>query len=219
VGVAVFEVGGPQEIASAIDAAKAAGVEALNFLATPLFSAPGTQNNRVVMERVTTVRLPAIFQWPEIAEAGALAGYGPRITDTYRQRARMLVKIFHGTKPADIPVEQPARFELVINLKAAKAIGYEVPASLVLRADEGIEGSGASSPRCPAARPLGRSRRTRSSRRCRSSGSSTPIPRAAEKALDRLEKSLRFASGPLHRNVRKAQQQSGINGVSHRAGG
>src|SRR5215471_5405630 len=60
VELAVFEVGGPQEIASAIDAAKAAGVEALNFLATPLFSAPGTQNNRVVMERVTTVRLPAI---------------------------------------------------------------------------------------------------------------------------------------------------------------
>ena len=139
VELAIFEVGGPQEIASAIDAAKAAGVEALNFLATPLFSAPGTQNNRVVMERVATVRLPAIFQWPEIAEAGALAGYGPRITDTYRQRARMLVKIFHGIKPANIPVEQPARFELVINLKAAKAIGYEVPASLVLRADKVIE--------------------------------------------------------------------------------
>jgi putative ABC transport system substrate-binding protein len=139
VELAVFEVGGPQEITSAIDAAKGAGVEALNFLATPLFSAPGTQNNRVVMERVATVRLPAIFQWPEIAEAGAFAGYGPRITDTYRQRARMLVKIFHGTKPADIPVEQPARFELVINLKAAKAIGYEVPASLVLRADKVIE--------------------------------------------------------------------------------
>ena len=100
VGLAVFEVGGPQEIASAIDAAKAAGVEALNFLATPLFSAPGTQNNRVVMERVTTVRLPAIFQWPEIAEAGALAGYGPRITDTYRQRARMLECLIDLTRSA-----------------------------------------------------------------------------------------------------------------------
>jgi putative ABC transport system substrate-binding protein len=139
VEIAVFEVGEPQEIASAIEAAKAAGAEALNFLATPLFSAPGTQNNRLVMEHVAAVRLPAIFQWPETAEAGALAGYGPRITDLYRQRAQMLVKIFRGTKPADIPVEQPTRFELVINLKAAKAIGYEVPASLVLRADEVIE--------------------------------------------------------------------------------
>ena len=91
------------------------------------------------MEHVAAVRLPAIFQWPETAEAGALAGYGPRITDLYLQRAQMLVKIFRGTKPADIPVEQPTRFELVINLKAAKAIGYEVPASLVLRADEVIE--------------------------------------------------------------------------------
>jgi putative tryptophan/tyrosine transport system substrate-binding protein len=135
----VFGVGGPDEIVSAIDAAKASGAEALNFLATPLFSIAGTQNNRVVLERVGAVRLPAIFQWPDTAEAGALAGYGPRHIDTYRQRARILVKLLRGAKPADIPVEQPDRFELVINLKAAKAIGHEVAASLVLRADEVIE--------------------------------------------------------------------------------
>jgi putative tryptophan/tyrosine transport system substrate-binding protein len=92
-----------------------------------------------VLERLAALRLPAIFQWPETAEAGALAGYGPRFTDMYRQRARMLVKIFRGAKPADIPVEQPTRFELVINLKAAQAIGHEVPAGLVLRADKVIE--------------------------------------------------------------------------------
>jgi putative ABC transport system substrate-binding protein len=57
----------------------------------------------------------------------------------YRQRARMVAKIFHGAKPADMPVEQPARFQLVINLKAARSIGHEVPAGLVLRADEVIE--------------------------------------------------------------------------------
>jgi putative ABC transport system substrate-binding protein len=71
--------------------------------------------------------------------AGALAGYGPRFTDMYRQRARMLVKILRGASPADIPVEQPVRFELVLNVKAAMAIGYEVPAELVLRADKVIE--------------------------------------------------------------------------------
>jgi putative ABC transport system substrate-binding protein len=65
--------------------------------------------------------------------------YGPRFTDVYRQRARIVVKILRGAKPADIPVEQPTRFELVINLKAAKAIGHEVPAGLVLRADKVIE--------------------------------------------------------------------------------
>jgi putative tryptophan/tyrosine transport system substrate-binding protein len=139
VELAVFGVNGPEEIVSAIDAAKASGAEALNFLATPLFSLPGTRNNRLVMERIAAVRLPAIFQWPETAEAGAFAGYGPRFTDMYRQRARMVVKIFRGANAADLPVEQPARFELVINVKAARAIGHEVPAGLALRADEVIE--------------------------------------------------------------------------------
>jgi putative ABC transport system substrate-binding protein len=139
VELSVFGVNGPEEIASAIDAAKASGAEALNFLASPLFSLPGTRNNGIVMERIAIVRLPAIFQFPETAEAGALAGYGPRFTDLYRQRARMVVKVFRGASPSDIPVEQPTQFELVINLKAAKAIGCEIPSGLLLRADKVIE--------------------------------------------------------------------------------
>ena len=139
VELSVFRIDGPGEIISAIDAAKASGVEALNFLASPLFSVPGSQTNRVVLDRVSTVRLPAIFQFPETAEAGAFAGYGPRIADLYRQRARIAVQVLRGTKPADIPVQQPDRFELVINLKAAKAIGVEVPATLVARADKLID--------------------------------------------------------------------------------
>jgi ABC-type uncharacterized transport system substrate-binding protein len=139
VELSVFRVGGPGEITSAIDAAKASGVEALNFLASPLFSVPGSQSNRVVLDRVTAARLPAIFQFPETAEAGALAGYGSRIADLYRQRARITVQVLRGTKPADIPVQQPDRFELVINLKAAKAIGVEIPATLVARADKLID--------------------------------------------------------------------------------
>ena len=104
-----------------------------------MFSLPGSRNYEVVVEAIATVRLPAIFQWPVIAEAGSLAGYGPRFTDMFRQRARMVMMILRGNKPADIPVEQPARFELVINLKAANAIGLNVPASRVARADEVIE--------------------------------------------------------------------------------
>jgi len=134
-----FGVSGPEEIVSAIDAAKASGAEALNFLATPLFSVPGSHNNQIVMDRIAAMRLPTIFQWPETAEAGAVLAYGPRFTEVYRQRARIVVKILRGAKPADIPVEQPTRFELIINLKAAKAIGHEVPAGLVLRADKVIE--------------------------------------------------------------------------------
>jgi putative tryptophan/tyrosine transport system substrate-binding protein len=139
VELSIFRVSGPKEIITSIDAAKASGVEALNFLATPLFSVPGSQNNRIVLDRVAAVRLPSIFQFPEDAEAGALAGYGTRITDLYRQRARITVQVLRGAKPADIPVQQPDKFELVINLKAAKAIGVEVPATLVARADKLID--------------------------------------------------------------------------------
>jgi len=134
VELSVFRVGGPGEITSAIDAAKASGAEALNFLASPLFSVPGSQNSRVVLDRVAVVRLPYLT-----AEAGALAGYGARIIDLYRQRARITVQVLRGTKPGDIPVQQPDKFELVINLKAAKAIGVEVPATLVARADKLID--------------------------------------------------------------------------------
>ena len=136
---AAFGVSGPEEIAPALSAAKAAGAQAINFLASPLFSLPGTRNNALVLEQLVALRLPAIFQWPETAEAGGAIGYGPRFTDMYRQRARMVVKIFRGAKPADIPVEQPTRFELVINLKTTQAIGREVSTGLVLRADKVIE--------------------------------------------------------------------------------
>jgi ABC-type uncharacterized transport system substrate-binding protein len=140
VEILVFGVSAPDQISSEINAAKAAGAEALNFLATPLFSVPGTHNNRVVMERVNALRIPSIFQWPETAEeAGAPLAYGPRFVDIYRQRAQIVTKIFRGAKPSEIPVQQPGRFEFVINLKAAKAIGCQVPASVMLRADKLIE--------------------------------------------------------------------------------
>jgi putative tryptophan/tyrosine transport system substrate-binding protein len=85
------------------------------------------------------LRLPAIYQWPEMAEEGGLAAYGPRLTQIYRQEARLVARIFHGANPADLPIEQPTRFELVINLQTAKAIGHEIPADLVARADKVIE--------------------------------------------------------------------------------
>jgi putative tryptophan/tyrosine transport system substrate-binding protein len=140
VEILVFGARAPGEISSAIEAAKAAGAEGLNFLATPLFSVPDTHNNHLVMERVNALRIPSIFQWPETAEvAGAPLAYGPRFIDIYRQRAQIVAKIFRGTKPSDIPVQQPGRFEFVVNLKAAKAIGFQLPTSLALRADELIE--------------------------------------------------------------------------------
>jgi putative ABC transport system substrate-binding protein len=123
------------EVVSAIREVKASGAQAINFLATPMFSI----NNADVIAEVTAARLPSIYQWPEDAESGALIAYGPRFAETHQVRARIVVKILRGAKPADIPVEQPTRFELVINLKTAKAIGHEVPALLVARADKLIE--------------------------------------------------------------------------------
>jgi ABC-type uncharacterized transport system substrate-binding protein len=135
VELSIFGVANAEEIVTAIDNAKASGAEALNVVATPLFLA----NSGIIIERVAASRLPAIYQWPELAEQGGLAGYGPRFTQLHRQRARMVVKVLRGAKPADLPVEQPTIFELVVNLKAAKAIGHEIPATLVLRADKVIE--------------------------------------------------------------------------------
>ena len=123
------------DVVPAIDAAKASGAQALNLLATPLL----TVNSRPFLERIVAARIPAMHQWPETAEDGGLLGYGPRFTGVFRQRARMVAKVLRGAKPADIPVEQPTTFELVINLKTAKAIGHEIPAGLVLRADKLIE--------------------------------------------------------------------------------
>jgi putative ABC transport system substrate-binding protein len=135
VELSVFGVTKLEEIAPAIESAKASGAQALNVLATPLFF----NNSGLIIERVTALRLPAIYQWPDMAERGGFAGYGPRFTEIYRQRARIVVKVLRGAKPADLPVEQPTTFELVINLKAANTIGHEVPAGLVLRADKVIE--------------------------------------------------------------------------------
>ncbi len=93
----------------------------------------------IVIARAAALRLPAMYQWPEMAEEGGFAGYGPRITQWYRQLARLLAQVLRGAKPGELPVEQPTRFELVVNLGAAKAISHEIPAGLVLRADKVIE--------------------------------------------------------------------------------
>jgi putative tryptophan/tyrosine transport system substrate-binding protein len=92
------------------------------------------------MQRVAALRLPTIYQFPEEAEEGGFVAYGPRVVQVFReQMARQLVQVLRGAKPADIPVEQPTKFELVINLKTAKALGITIPESFLVRADEVLE--------------------------------------------------------------------------------
>jgi putative ABC transport system substrate-binding protein len=135
VELSIFGVARSEEVVPAIVVAKAAGAQALNLLATPLF----TVNARGIIECIAALRLPAMHPWPEVAEDGGLLGYGPRFARTFRQRTRLVARILGGAKPADLPVEQPTKFDLFINLTTAKALGLEVPATLLARADEVIE--------------------------------------------------------------------------------
>jgi len=134
--LSIHRVTNDEGIAPAIDAAKKSNAAALNILASPLLFA----NRKRIIERAATLRLPAIYQWPEVAEEGGFIGYGPRLVQLYQDLvARQFVKILHGAKPADLPVEQPTKFELVINLKTAHALGLAIPLSLLQRADQVIE--------------------------------------------------------------------------------
>jgi putative tryptophan/tyrosine transport system substrate-binding protein len=133
--LAIFTIRTPEDIVPAMDEIKASGAAAINVLASPLLFA----NRRLIIERTRELRLPAVYAFPDLAEQGGLIGYGPRFTDLYHLLGRQLVKILRGTSPADIPIEQPSRFELVVNLKTAKEIGLEIPANFVLRADKLIE--------------------------------------------------------------------------------
>jgi ABC-type uncharacterized transport system substrate-binding protein len=133
--LSVFSAGTLQEIVPALEAAKSSGAGGINVLSSSLFFF----NRGLVIERTNELRLPAVYPFPETAEQGGLIGYGAYTTELFRMLGRQLVKTLRGAKPGDIPVEQPSRFELVINLQTAKTIGLEMPASFVLRADKLIE--------------------------------------------------------------------------------
>ena len=84
-------------------------------------------------------RLPAIYQWKENVENGGLVSYGPSLVQLWRQAGNIAAKLLKGAKPADMPVEQPTKFELVINTRTAKAIGINLSPSLLVRADEVVD--------------------------------------------------------------------------------
>jgi putative tryptophan/tyrosine transport system substrate-binding protein len=130
----------PLEIRRAEDIAPA--FEALKPQADALYvvvNALVTTNRTRIITLALGARLPTIFNTRDFVQAGALMSYGPNYPDMFRRTAELVDKILRGTKPGDIPVEQPTKFDLVINLTTAKALGLTIPESFLLRADEVIE--------------------------------------------------------------------------------
>jgi putative tryptophan/tyrosine transport system substrate-binding protein len=125
----------PEELESAFSAMAAEGAEALIVVNDLIF----LPNAKRIAALAVKSRLPTIFIRREYVEAGGLMSYGPNNLDQFRRTALYVEKILHGAKPGEIPVEQPTKFELVINLQTAKALGVTVPSSLLARADEVIE--------------------------------------------------------------------------------
>jgi len=119
----------------AFDAAKNWGADALLVLSNPLSLAYRTR----IGELAVKARLPTIYLYRAHADAGGLISYGPDLPDMFRRCGGYVARILGGTKPADLPIERPARFEMVVNLKAAKALGITIPETVLVRADEVIE--------------------------------------------------------------------------------
>ena len=136
---AVLVTGGGEAPVEQLDDAFAAIVkekpDALLILADRVF----LHNRKRMMEFATQQRLPSVNAYRELVEAGGLMSYGPSYEDLHRRAAVYVDKILKGAKPADLPVQQPTKFEFVINLKTAKALGLTVPRSMLLSADEVIE--------------------------------------------------------------------------------
>ena len=135
VEISPFTARSQEEIIHAIDAMRATAVDAVNVLASPILYALLP----LILDRLRLSRLPAIWQWPEGAKEGGLIAYGPRLDAVFRQGARQVAKLLRGAKVADVPVEQPTRFELVINAKTARTLGITISPTLLARADQVIE--------------------------------------------------------------------------------
>jgi putative ABC transport system substrate-binding protein len=130
-----YEVGGPEAFEGAFTAMATARAEALLVLPHVVISA----HRKRIVELAAQSRLPAVYPYREAAEAGGLIGYGANVPAIWRRFGLYVDRIFKGAKPGDLPVEQPTKYELLINLKTAKALGLTIPQSLLMRADEVIE--------------------------------------------------------------------------------
>jgi putative tryptophan/tyrosine transport system substrate-binding protein len=132
--LASFELRGAEDISPAFEAMKGR-IDALYVTSEPMVHVTRARINTLALG----ARLPTVYAYREFVEAGSLMSYGPNFADLHRRAAEIVDKILRGAKPADIPVEQPTKFDLVVNLTTAKALGLTVPPTLLARADEVIE--------------------------------------------------------------------------------
>ena len=135
VDLQVLEVRHRDDLTRAFETARKERAEALSTFSSPFLASL----YREIIDLAAQNRLPAIYQWREHVEAGGLASYGANLAEMWRQSAKMVAKILGGAKPIDMPVEQPAKLELVINNSTAKALGLELPLALLIRADDLID--------------------------------------------------------------------------------
>src|SRR5215475_14378943 len=131
----LVEVQGPQELDHAFAAIRSVPADALIVILDPLFM----QQRARLVELTATSRLPAMYNLREDVEIGALMAYGPSFPDLFRRAATYVDKILKGAKPATLPVEQPTKYELILNLKTAKELGITLPPALLILADEVIQ--------------------------------------------------------------------------------
>ena len=131
----VLEIQLPSDFENAFSTARQHGVGAMLILSSPLIPA----NLQKLSDLALQYRLAAITLFPDFARVGGLLAYGPNLLDLIRQLGVMSGKVVQGTRPAELPIERPSKFELVLNLKTAKALGLTIPPGLLLRADEVIE--------------------------------------------------------------------------------
>ena len=131
----VTEIGTPEEFEAAYAAAAAAQVQSIDVLASPFFNA----NRARLVDLAVRYRLPSMYESDEFVRSGGLISYGAGIVDLFRRMAGYVDKILKGAKPADLPVEQPTKIDLTVNMKTAKVLGLTIPPSILARADEVIE--------------------------------------------------------------------------------
>ena len=131
----LVEVNQPSELESVFRAARDSRAQAIHILPSPFFSA----HRRILIDLAATHRLPALYEFRQYVENGGLMSYGVDIRDMYRRSASFVHRILKGATPAELPIERPTKFELVLNLKTAKALGLTIPPSLLARADQVIE--------------------------------------------------------------------------------